>query len=239
MSAKDPSAARLSLKRQAAVYAVDTFVRSGMVLGLGSGTTALEAVRYIGERLQSGKLNAIVGVPCSIWIEEYAIGAGVPLTTLEQNPQVDLTIDGADEVDPNLDLIKGGGASLLREKIVAQATRHEVIIVDESKLSEGLGTRFPLPVEVVTFGWTTQDAFLRSLGAQTSLRLTSEGQPHITNQGNYIIDCDFGRIPDPYALDESLQRRAGIVENGLFLGIARDVIVAGGEGIRHLKRPQP
>lgn len=236
MPRKDTSPASLALKRQAAVYAVDTFVRSGMILGLGSGTTALEAVRYIGAALQSGTLANIVGVPCSIWIEEHAIAAGVPLTTLEQNPQVDLTIDGADEVDPNLDLIKGGGASLLREKIVAQATRHEVIIVDESKISEGLGIRFPLPVEVVPFGWTTQDAFLRSLGAQTSLRLTSDGQPHITNQGNYIIDCDFGRIPDPYALAEMLQRRAGIVEHGLFLGIARDVIVSGRDGVRHLTR---
>ncbi len=236
MSTKDTSPATLSLKRQAAIYAVDTFVRSGMILGLGSGTTALEAVRTIGERLKEGTLKDIVGVPCSIWIEEHAIEAGVPLTTLDQTPQVDLTIDGADEVDPNLDLIKGGGASLLREKIVAQATAHEVIIVDASKISEGLGILFPLPVEVVTFGWTSQDAFLRDLGAQTSMRLTSEGQPHITNQGNYIIDCDFGRIEDPYALAEALQRRAGIVEHGLFLGIARDVIVAGSDGVRHLKR---
>ncbi|HML22541.1 MAG TPA: ribose 5-phosphate isomerase A [Aggregatilinea sp.] len=237
MSGKDTSSTTLSLKRQAAVYAVDTFVHSGMILGLGSGTTALEAVRYIAECLQSGKLSNIVGVPCSIWIEEHAIDAGVPLTTLDENPRVDLTIDGADEVDPHLDLIKGGGASLLREKIVAQATAHEVIIVDESKISEGLGIRFPLPVEVIPFGWTTQDTFLRSLGAQTSMRLTPEGQPHITNQGNYIIDCAFGQIPDPYALAEQLQSRAGIVEHGLFLGIARDVIVAGSEGVRHLKRP--
>lgn len=235
--AKDMSPAALALKRQAAVYAVDTFVRSGMILGLGSGTTAREAVRYIGERLREGGLSDIVGVPCSVWIENHAREAGVPLATLEDQPRVDLTIDGADEVDPNLDLIKGGGGSLLREKIVAQASRHEVIIVDESKLSEGLGIRFALPVEVVPFGWTTQDAYLRSLGAQTTLRTTDDGAPFITNQGNYILDCAFGRIPDPHALAATLKSRTGVVEHGLFLGIARDVIVAGAGGIRHLKRP--
>ncbi len=233
---KDISPATLALKRQAATVAVDTFVRSGMALGLGSGTTALEAVRVIGERLAQGTLTDIVGVPCSVWIEEHARALGIPLATLEEQPDLALVIDGADEVDPNLDLIKGGGGSLLREKIVAQASRRQVIIVDESKLSDGLGTRFPLPVEVVTFGWTQQEAFLRELGGQPTLRRTASGEPFVTNQGNYILDCDFGRIPDPYALADTLKRRTGIVEHGLFLGTAGDVIVAGAGGIRHLTR---
>lgn len=233
---KDTSPEALALKRQAAIYAVDTFVQSGMVLGLGSGTTALEAVRYLGGQLREGKLTDIVGVPCSVWIEEHARAVGVPLSTLEQHPDVDLTIDGADEVDPDLNLIKGGGGSLLREKIVAQASRREVIIVDESKLSDGLGILFPLPVEVVTFGWTSQNAFLRSLGAKTAMRKTAAGEVFITNQGNYILDCTFGRIDDPHALAETLKRRSGIVEHGLFLGFASDVIAAGAGGIQHLKR---
>lgn len=223
------------LKRQAAERAVD-FITSGMVVGLGAGSTALYALRVIAERLRSGHLRDVVGVPCSTQTEAEARRLGVPLTTLEEQPTVDVTIDGADEVDASLDLIKGGGGALLREKIVAQASRREIIMVDESKLSPMLGTRWPVPVEVVPFGWRCQANYLESLGSRVTLRQNKEGVPFRTDQGNYILDCDFGQISQPVQLAVLLQERAGIVEHGLFLGLATDVIVAGSAGIRHLRR---
>jgi ribose 5-phosphate isomerase A len=161
---------------------------------------------------------------------------GIPLTTLEDHPEVDLTIDGADEVDPNLDLIKGGGGALLREKIVAQASRREIIIVDETKLSPVLGMKWPVPVEVIPFGWGSQAEFLKSLGANVNPRLDRGKTLFKTDQGNLILDCNFGPIPEPALLAYELDRRVGIVEHGMFLGLASEVIVAGEEGIRHLKR---
>ncbi|MCK4452241.1 MAG: ribose 5-phosphate isomerase A, partial [Anaerolineae bacterium] len=152
------------------------------------------------------------------------------------HPVVDVTIDGADEVDPHLNLIKGGGGALLREKIVAQASRCEIIVVDESKLSPALGTHWPVPVEVTPFGWRSQAAYLESLGAQPVLRLSSDGTPFTTDQGNLILDCRFGPISQPAQLAARLSERAGIVEHGLFLGLATDVILAGVEGVRHLER---
>ena len=149
---------------------------------------------------------------------------------------VDLTIDGADEVDPALDVIKGGGGALLREKIVAQATHREIIVVDESKLSPALGTRWSVPVEVVSFGWPVQVAFLGSLGGKATLRRLEDGTPFVTDQGNYILDCEFGPLADPVPLGDRLDARAGIVEHGLFLGLVSDVIVAGPDGVRHLER---
>jgi ribose 5-phosphate isomerase A len=186
--------------------------------------------------LTSGRKRNLLGIPCSQMIEDEARRLGLPLTTLEEHPIIDLTIDGADEVAPNLDLIKGGGGALLREKIVAQASRREIIIVDESKISPALGTRHRLPVEVLPFGWSAQAAFLRELGAKAvELRLGQE-EIFTTQQGNVILDCDFGPIRDPKKLAASLERRAGIIEHGLFLGLATDVIIAGAKGLRHLKR---
>ena len=222
------------LKQQAAERAVE-FVESGMVVGLGVGSTAIFAVRRIAELLGDGQLQDILGVPCSIRVGEEAERLGIPLTTLDAHPVVDLTIDGADEVDPQLNLIKGGGGALLREKIVAQASRREIIAVDESKLSPALGTRWPLPVEVVSFGWRSQALFLESLGAEITLRRNDDGPPYRTDQGNLIVDCDFGPIFRPAELAARLGGRAGIGEHGLFLGLATDVIVAGGRGLRHLK----
>ncbi len=222
-------------KQQAGRYAVD-FVESGMVVGLGHGSTAIFAVRRIAELLHEGKLQAILGVPCSRQVEEDARQLGIPLTTLDEHPVVDLTIDGADEVDPDLNVIKGGGGALLREKIVAQASRREIIVVDESKLSPALGTHWPVPVEVAPFGWHSQAAYLESLGARPVMRLSSDGAPFKTDQGNLILDCPFGPIPDPARLAARLSERAGIVEHGLFLRLATDVIVAGVGGVRHLKR---
>ena len=223
------------LKQRAAERAVE-FVKSGMVVGLGHGSTAIFAVRRIARLLHEGQLQDILGVPCSLQVKEEAHQLGIPLTTLDEHPVVDLTIDGADEVDPDLNLIKGGGGALLREKIVAQASRREIIVVDESKLSPALGTHWPVPVEIVPFSWRSQAAYLESLGAQPVLRLNSDSTPHKTDQGNLILDCHFGPISDPAQLAAQMNERAGIVEHGLFLGLATDVIVASVEGIRHLKR---
>jgi ribose 5-phosphate isomerase A len=223
------------LKQQAAERAVE-FVKSGMVVGLGHGSTAIFALRRIAELLRAGQLQDIQGVPCSLQVKGDAQRLGIPLTTLDEHPVVDLTIDGADEVDPDLNVIKGGGGALLREKIVAQASRREIIVVDETKLSPALGTHWPVPVEVAPFGWRSQAAYLESLGARPILRQNADGTPFKTDHGNLILDCHFGPIPDPARLAAQMSQRAGIVEHGLFLGLAMDVVVAGVGGVRHLKR---
>ncbi len=223
------------LKQQAAEHATQ-FIQSGMVIGLGAGSTAVLALRRLAELLRAGELRNVVGIPCSREIEAEALKLGFPLTTLEQNPVIEVTIDGADEVDPQLNLIKGGGGALLREKIVAQATKREIIVVDESKLSPALGTHWAVPIEVLPFGQGSQKHFLEALGAQVKIRQKSDGSTFITDQGNLIFDCNFGAISDVSALAAQLNGRAGIVEHGLFLGVAADVIVAGADGIKHLKR---
>ncbi len=224
-----------TLKRQAAEFALQ-FVKSGMVIGLGSGSTALFATQGIGRRFQAGDLQGISAIPTSRATEAEARALGIPLTTLEAHPQIDLTIDGADEVDPDFNLIKGGGGALLREKIVAQATRRQVIVVDDSKLSDQLGTRWAVPVEVIPFGWASQATFLQSLGARHTLRRQNDGSPYMTDQGNLILDCNFGKIEDAGKLAEAIKRRAGIVEHGLFIQLTDDVIVASQTGVRHLSR---
>jgi ribose 5-phosphate isomerase A len=223
------------LKQKAAERAVE-FVESGMVVGLGHGSTAIFAVHLIAELLKRGNLSDILGVPCSLQVEEEALRLGIPLTTLDEHPIINLTIDGADEVDPNLNLIKGAGGALLREKIVAQASLREIIIVDESKLSPVLCTRRLLPIEVVPFGWRTHMVYLESLGARVSVRRNSDTTFFKTDQGNMILDCNLGPLSQPTLLAAKLSKRAGIVEHGLFLGLATDVIVAGVEGVRHLTR---
>jgi ribose 5-phosphate isomerase A len=204
-----------------------------MVVGLGAGSTAILATRRIGQLLHEGKLRDIIGVPCSSLVEAEARALGIPITLDPPGP-IDLTIDGADEVDPELNLIKGGGGALLHEKIVAQASLREIIIVDESKLSPALGTHWPLPVEVIPFGRHSQKRFIESLGARVSVRQQPDGTPFITDQGNLIFDCTFGPIRESAALAAQLDARTGIVEHGLFLGLATEVIVAGADGIRHL-----
>lgn len=218
-------------KRLAAIQAVEQ-IRSGMIIGLGTGTTAIFATRRIAELLHSGALKGILGIPTSSQTEAEAIRLQIPLTTLAEHREIDLTIDGADEIAPNLDVIKGGGGALLREKIVAQASRQMLVVGDESKLSEKLGTHFKLPVEVVPFGWQSQARYLESLGGKVILRLGKDGAPYKTDQGNHILDCDFGPMDDPVTLGARIRARAGIVEHGLFLGLVSQVIVAGPGGIR-------
>ncbi len=224
-----------ALKKEVAERAV-AFVESGMIVGMGHGSTAIWAARAIAHKLKSGELHDILGVPCSVHIEKEALALGIPLTTLNDHPVIDLTIDGADEVDPQLELIKGGGGALLREKIVAQASKREIIIVDESKPSDKLGMKWAVPVEVIPFGSGSQIVYLQSLGARPTIRLTPTGETFYTDQGNLIVDCDFGPIDDPAHLAEQIKARAGIVEHGLFIRIATDVLVSGENGIRHLRR---
>ncbi|MCQ3932880.1 MAG: ribose 5-phosphate isomerase A [Chloroflexi bacterium] len=226
------------LKRQAAERAVEQ-VKSGMVVGLGHGSTAIYAVRQIGALIQLGTLKNVLGVPCSQQIELEARRLDIPITTLEETPLIDLTIDGADEVDPQLEVIKGGGGALLREKMVAQASKREIIVVDESKLSGALCTKFALPIEVIPFGWTTHLAFLEGLGGRPKQRMANDGSPFKTDQGNFIIDCKFDPLTTPAALAELAEKikvRTGVVEHGFFIGVASEVIVAGADGIRNIRR---
>ncbi len=223
------------LKQQAAHKAVES-VHSGMVLGLGTGSTTRFALERIAGLLNSGQLTDIVGIPSSVQTEQLATSLNIPLTTLDEHPAIDLTIDGADEVDPVLNLIKGGGGALLREKVLAQASRQLIIIVDESKLSPQLGSKWPLPVEVIPFARRTEENFLTSLGADVRLRMQADEKPYSTDQGNLILDANFGAMEDPEKLAEQLNGRAGIVEHGLFLDLATEVIVAGEEGVRRMVR---
>ncbi len=209
-----------------------------MAVGLGTGSTAIFATRRIGELLRQGALRDIQGFATSRATWEEAHRLGIPLLAQEMPRAIDLTIDGADEVDPQLNVIKGGGGALLREKIVAQASRRFVITVDDSKLSPRLGTRHAVPVEVLAFGWRSQARFLESLQAKIVVRKNPDGSQFATDSGNMILDCEFGPIADLVRLAESLSRRAGIVEHGLFLELATDVIIAGPSGIEHRGRPR-
>jgi ribose 5-phosphate isomerase A len=228
-------------KALAALKAAD-LVQSGMVLGLGTGSTATLVVREIGRRLRDGSLRDLRGVPTSETIARVAREEGIRLSTLEETPACDLTLDGADEVDPSWNLVKGAGGSLLREKIVAQASRVEAIVVDEAKLVPRLGTRMPLPVEVVPFGWSSHLDFLRRLGGEPVLRRGKDGQPFVTDEGNFTLDVAFSGSPgqagiaDPQILHEVLRRRAGIVESGLFLGMASILVVGREQGADILRR---
>ena len=223
------------LKEKAAWRAVD-FIESGMVVGLGTGSTANFAIERIGEKIRAGYLQEIVGIPSSERTENLARKLNIALSDLTTHPAIDLTIDGADEVDPELNVIKGGGGALLREKIVAQASHRNIIIVDESKLSPQLGTRRALPIEVVPFACKTEQIFLESIGGSVTLRKDVSQNPYLTNQKNCILDANFGPISNPGDLVADLNARAGIVEHGLFLMLATDVIVAAADGIRHLTR---
>ena len=231
----DQKKLRDRLKKEAGISSVD-LVRPGMVLGLGTGSTTRFALIEIAARLKDGRLKDIVGIPSSRETEKTALELGIPVISFDEKQEIDLTIDGADEVDPQLNLIKGGGGALLREKVLAQSSRRNVMIVDESKLSPALGTHFPVPIEVIPFAWKPVANFLRSLGAEPVLRMNEDGTPYTTDQNNYIIDGRFGPIRDPNDLALKLGQRAGIAEFGLFIGTASEVIVATSHGIRYQKR---
>ena len=215
-------------------------VRSGMRLGLGTGSTVAQFLRHLGTRIERGEISGVVGVPTSVRTEKAARELGIPLVALEDARTLDLTVDGADEVDPRLDLVKGLGGALLREKMVAQASDRMLVIADDSKLVGRLGTVAPVPVEVVPFGHVSHVAWLRDLGGEPGVRSGGNGHPYRTDNGNLIVDCRFpGGIEDPAGLERRLARRAGVVESGLFLDMATEAVVAGEEGVRRMKRDAP
>jgi len=223
-------------EKAAAAQASMRFVKDGNVVGLGSGSTSAYALRFLAERVKAG-LN-IRGIPTSAHIEQLARAAGIPLTSFEEVQQIDVTIDGADEFDPQLNLIKGGGGALLHEKIVASASKLLVIIADSSKQVSVLG-RFPLPVEVIAFAQPVLMRRIETLGAKVSPRLLPDGAPYITDEHHHILDCHFGQIPDPPVLAQKLEAMPGIVEHGLFVGMAGAVLVAKGSEIQELRVSHP
>ncbi|MBX3570951.1 MAG: ribose-5-phosphate isomerase RpiA [Mesorhizobium sp.] len=224
-----------AMKIEAARAALD-HVRNGMRLGIGTGSTAEEFVRLLAVKVAGGM--EIIGVPTSERTAKLCAELGVPLSTLDETPELDLTIDGADEIDAELSLIKGGGGALLREKIVASASAKVIVIADESKIVETLG-RFPLPIEVNRFGLKATEIAVRKaasslgLSGPLTLRMTG-GEPFVTDGGHLILDASFGRIPDARALSDALHAIPGVVEHGLFLGLADLAVIAGSTGIRTL-----
>ncbi len=208
-----------------------------MRLGLGTGSTVAHFLRHLGARVACGDLVDIVGVPTSIRTEQAARALGIPLGTLGELGSLDLTVDGADEVDPALNLIKGLGGALLREKMVAQASDRFVVIVDDAKLVSRLGTRAPVPVEVVTFECESHMRWFEALGAEPKVRRDEAGDAYLTDNGHLVVDCHFVKgVPDPLELESRLSGRAGVVESGLFLDMADEVVVAGAGGVRRMTR---
>ncbi len=222
-------------KKQAAARAAE-YIQSGMVVGLGTGSTAVHLVRILGEKLAKGELVNVVGIPTSEATAVEAQRCNVPLTDLSKHPRLDITIDGADEVDPNLNLIKGLGGALLREKIVAAASRQMIVIGDITKKVSQLGSRAPVPVEVIPFAQSPVFQFLAAIHANPKLRMdkNNPSQPFITDEGNIILDCFIGPIDNPQALAQTIIQQPGVVEHGLFLGMAARVILAGENGIEEL-----
>ncbi|CAN5624396.1 ribose-5-phosphate isomerase RpiA [soil metagenome] len=221
-------------KQRAAEAALDE-LRDGMTVGLGSGSTSECFIDALGAALKAKRLRGLRCVATSVNSETRATKLGIEVISLAEAKQIDVTIDGADEIDPALNLIKGLGGALLREKIVAQNSRRLVIIADESKRVAKLGTKSPLPVEVIQFGFESHESFLRTLGCEPSLRRRADGEPYVTDNHNYIYDCRFDGIDQPAALEMALRKRAGIVESGLFVGMAKLALVADGSGVQRIE----
>ena len=219
-------------EKEAVGRAAAKLVRDGDIVGLGSGSTAYFAVVALGERVKAGL--KIVGIPTSVQTAGLARQLGIPLTTLDEHPEIDITIDGADEVDPQLRLIKGGGGALLREKVIAAASKKMVVVSEYSKGVPVLG-KFPLPVEVISFARTVVENKIVSLGASPKLRAKPDGSPFITDNSNQILDCSFGKITDPAALALILSDTPGIVEHGLFIGLASIALVGHGDRVEELR----
>jgi ribose 5-phosphate isomerase A len=209
-------------EKQIAARAAIQFVENGSIVGLGSGSTAEYAVRFLAERVRDGL--KIVGIPTSQKTKHLAEQLGIPLTTLDEQPQIDIDIDGADEIDQQLNLIKGGGGAFLREKIVASVSRRFIVIADSAKQVKRLG-KFPLPVEVVPFAQSLIKTRIEALGARVSLRSYAYGNPYVTDEGHHILDCTFGEIADARDLAEKLGNMPGVVEHGLFIGMAEMSLV--------------
>ena len=221
------------LEKETAARAAVELVRDGQIVGLGTGSTAAYAVRFLGERVQAGL--KIKGIPTSVRTKELATNLGIPLATLDEFQQIDITIDGADEIDPELRLIKGGGGALLREKIVASVTRQFVVIADSSKQVASLG-KFPVPVEVIPFAQTLVAKKIESLGASVKAREYAYGNPFVTDEGHHILDCTFGVIFDAESLAKELDHMPGVVEHGLFLGMASVALIGQGDRVIELRR---
>jgi ribose 5-phosphate isomerase A len=224
---------RADQEKEAAARASLRFIKSGHVVGLGTGSTAASFIRLLAEQVKNGLV--VRGIPTSVRSRELAESLGIPLTTLDECQEIDVTVDGADEVDPELRLMKGGGGALLREKVVASATKHLVIVVDATKQVPRLG-KFPLPVEVIRFAQALVAKKIAALGADVRLRLQANGTPYVTDESNHILDCRFGEIADADNLARQLSDMPGIVEHGLFIGMARTVLLARGDQIVELHR---
>jgi ribose 5-phosphate isomerase A len=223
-------------EKEAAGRAAAELVRNGDIVGLGTGSTAYFAVIALGERVRSGL--KIMGIPTSEQTADLARAVGIPLTTLDEHPEIDITIDGADEVGPKLNLIKGGGGALLREKVIASASKKMVIVADSGKIVPVLG-KFPLPLEIIAFARTVIEKKIVSLGAAPKLRARPDGSPYLTDNGNQILDCSFGQIADPAALALALSNTPGILEHGLFIGLASLVLVGRGTSVETLSVAAP
>ncbi len=219
-------------EKEAAARASLRFVKDGQVVGLGTGSTAAHFIKLLGEQVKNGL--RIRGIPTSDRSRELAQSLGIPLTTLDECQEIAVTVDGADEVDPQLRLIKGGGGALLREKIVASATKQLVIVADASKQVPLLG-KFPLPVEVIKFAQALVAKRIAALGAEVQLRTGPDGKPYLTDENNHILDCRFGEIRDADALARQLSEMPGVVEHGLFIGMASVVLFARGSEITELR----
>ncbi|HEY3974691.1 MAG TPA: ribose-5-phosphate isomerase RpiA [Candidatus Sulfotelmatobacter sp.] len=221
------------LEKEAAARASLRFVKEGQVVGLGTGSTAAFFIKLLAEQVKEGM--RIRGIPTSVRSKELAESLRIPLTTLDECQEIDVTVDGADEVDPKLRLIKGGGGAMLREKVVASATKQLVVVADASKQVPMLGA-FPLPVEVIRFAQALVAKRIGALGAEVSVRKNTDGKPFVTDEKNHILDCRFGKIRDADGLARELSGMPGVVEHGLFIGMASVVLIAHGSEIVELKR---
>ena len=223
--------------KQRAGEAALAHVKDGMIVGLGTGSTAKYFIEAVGRALREGKLRDVRGIPTSVNSEKLARDAGLPVLTFAQTSKIDVTVDGADEIAPDLTLIKGLGGALLREKLVAQNSAKLIIIADASKLVTKLGTKCALPVEVTPFGQEASERFLRDQGCTPALRRGAGGEIFVTDNGNYIFDCKFTEIADPRELNQKLAIRAGIVESGLFIDLAQMAIIADDQATWTIARP--
>jgi ribose 5-phosphate isomerase A len=220
-------------EKEAAARASLKFIKDGQIVGLGTGSTAAHFIKLLAEQVKEGL--RIRGIPTSDRSHELAQSLGIPLTTLDEFQEIDVTVDGADEVDPQLRLIKGGGGAALREKIVASATKQLVIVADASKQVQRLG-KFPLPVEVIKFAQTLVAKRIRALGAEVKVRTNPDGTPYVSDENNHILDCSFGEMRDPDGLARTLSEMPGVVEHGFFIGMAKVALFARGSEIVELRR---